>query len=184
MRRRRSGFDNPISSRFDENDALIYFRRREGAVGARVRASRSRHVPRPVPRHAGARLPELSGADPPLGEDQVSSAGLAHRLTEAIGTTAMPPVREQLGFPCRAGQHGQRMMAGMEAEGTMRGEWYVPNKHFMYSAQVLTQDLYPKVINTLRDLSGGALIMLPSSIHDYETRCWRRSSTRRSAPRR
>ena len=59
------------------------------------------------------------------------------------------------------------MMAGMEAEGTMRGEWYVPNKHYMYSAQVLTQDLYPKVINTLRDLSGGALIMLPSSIHDF-----------------
>ena len=30
----------------------------------------------------------------------------------------------------------------------MRGEWYVPNKHFMYSAQVLTQDLYPRVVNT------------------------------------
>ena len=59
------------------------------------------------------------------------------------------------------------MMAGMEAEGSMRGEWYVPNKHFMYSAQVLTQDLYPRIINTLRDLSGGALIMLPSSIHDF-----------------
>ena len=49
----------------------------------------------------------------------------------------------------------------------MRGEWYVPNKHFMYSAQVLTQDLYPRIINTLRDLAGGALIMLPSSIHDF-----------------
>ena len=38
----------------------------------------------------------------------------------------------------------------------------------MYSAQVLTQDLYPRIVNTLRDLSGGALIMLPSSIHDFE----------------
>jgi 4-hydroxyphenylacetate 3-monooxygenase len=37
----------------------------------------------------------------------------------------------------------------------------------MYSAQVLTQDLYPRIVNTLRDLSGGALIMLPSSIHDF-----------------
>ena len=26
----------------------------------------------------------------------------------------------------------------------MRGEYWVPNKHFMYSAQVLTQDLYPQ----------------------------------------
>ena len=37
----------------------------------------------------------------------------------------------------------------------------------MYSAQVLTQDLYPQFINAIRDLSGGALIMLPSSIEDF-----------------
>jgi 4-hydroxyphenylacetate 3-monooxygenase len=37
----------------------------------------------------------------------------------------------------------------------------------MYSAQVITQDLYPRVIQTLRDLAGGALIMLPSSIEDF-----------------
>jgi 4-hydroxyphenylacetate 3-monooxygenase len=33
---------------------------------------------------------------------------------------------------------------------------------------VLTQDLYPRVIQALRDLAGGALIMLPSSIHDFK----------------
>jgi 4-hydroxyphenylacetate 3-monooxygenase len=59
------------------------------------------------------------------------------------------------------------MLAGMEAEGTMHGEWYVPNKHYMYSAQVLTQELYPRVVSMLRELAGGALIMLPSSIHDF-----------------
>jgi 4-hydroxyphenylacetate 3-monooxygenase len=32
---------------------------------------------------------------------------------------------------------------------------------------VLTQDLYPRVVNTLRELAGGALIMLPSSIRDF-----------------
>jgi 4-hydroxyphenylacetate 3-monooxygenase len=37
----------------------------------------------------------------------------------------------------------------------------------MYAAQVLTQDLYPQFINAIRDLSGGALIMLPSSIDDF-----------------
>jgi 4-hydroxyphenylacetate 3-monooxygenase len=59
------------------------------------------------------------------------------------------------------------MMSGMEASGSQVGEWYVPNKHFMYSAQVLTQDLYPKVVQTIRDLAGGALIMLPSSVEDF-----------------
>ena len=38
----------------------------------------------------------------------------------------------------------------------------------MYSAQVLTQDLYPQFVNAIRELSGGALIMLPSSIDDFE----------------
>ena len=77
-------------------------------------------------------------------------------------------MRDQLGFLAAQASMVNAMMAGMEAEGTMRGEWYVPNKHFMYSAQVLTQDLYPRVINTVRELAGGALIMLPSSIHDFE----------------
>jgi 4-hydroxyphenylacetate 3-monooxygenase len=38
----------------------------------------------------------------------------------------------------------------------------------MYSAQVLTQDLYPQFANAIRELSGGALIMLPSSIKDFK----------------
>ncbi len=31
----------------------------------------------------------------------------------------------------------------------------------------MTQDLYPQIINAIRELAGGALIMLPSSLHDF-----------------
>jgi len=58
-------------------------------------------------------------------------------------------------------------MHGMEAAGSQQGEWYVPNKHMMYAAQVLTQELYPQIVNTIRDLAGGGMIMLPSSVADY-----------------
>src|ERR1700722_19058481 len=34
-------------------------------------------------------------------------------------------------------------------------------------AQVMTQDLYPRLINQIRDLAGGSLIMLPSSFRDW-----------------
>jgi 4-hydroxyphenylacetate 3-monooxygenase len=61
----------------------------------------------------------------------------------------------------------EAMLSGMEASGTKEGEYWVPNKHFMYSAQVLTQDLYPQFVNAIRELSGGAMIMLPSSIKDF-----------------
>ena len=161
-----SVFDNPLSSRFDENDALIYF--------DDVKVPWERVFVHRDPDMCRAQFHDTPGHAYQNYQAQIRLSvkikflcGLAHRITEAIGTTAMPPVREQLGFLAAQVSMVNAMMAGMEAEGTMRGEWYVPNRHYMYSAQVLTQDLYPKVINTLRDLSGGALLMLPSSIHDF-----------------
>ena len=37
----------------------------------------------------------------------------------------------------------------------------------MYAAQAVTQELYPRVVQCIRDLAGGALIMLPSSARDF-----------------
>jgi 4-hydroxyphenylacetate 3-monooxygenase len=95
-------------------------------------------------------------------------AGLARGLTEAIGTTRIPSVSEKLGYLAAQASMIEAMLSGMEASGSRSGEYWVPNKHFMYSAQVLTQDLYPNFVNAIRELSGGALIMLPSSINDFE----------------
>jgi 4-hydroxyphenylacetate 3-monooxygenase len=160
-------FDNPISSRFDENDALIYF--------DDVKVPWERMFVHRDPDMCRAQFHDTAGHTYQNYQSQIRLSvkikfmiGLAHRITEAIGTTNIPSVREQLGYLAAQGSMVNAMMAGMEAEGSMRGEWYVPNRHFMYSAQVLTQDLYPRIVNTLRELSGGALIMLPSSIHDFE----------------
>lgn len=159
-------FDNPISSRFDENDALIYFDDVK-VPWERVFVHRDTDMCR-------AQFHDTPGHTYQNYQSQIRLSvkikfltGLAHGITAAIGTTNIPSVREQLGTLAAQTAMVSGMLAGMEAEGTMLGEWYVPNKHTMYSAQVLTQELYPRVINTLRDLAGGALIMLPSSIHDY-----------------
>ena len=139
-----SVFDNPLSSRFDENDALIYF--------DDVKVPWERVFVHRDPDMCRAQFHDTPGHAYQNYQAQIRLSvkikflvGLAHRITEAIGTTDMPPVREQLGFLAAQVSMVNAMMAGMEAEGTMRGEWYVPNKHFMYSAQVLTQDLYPRV---------------------------------------
>jgi 4-hydroxyphenylacetate 3-monooxygenase len=55
----------------------------------------------------------------------------------------------------------------MEAKGRMYGPYYVPDPHTLYAAQTLTQQLYPKILNTLRELAGGGMIMLPSSVADF-----------------
>jgi len=59
------------------------------------------------------------------------------------------------------------LVCAMESKGTAFGEYYVPDRHTLYSAQVLTQQLYPRFITALRDLAGGGLIMQPSSFRDF-----------------
>ena len=159
-------FDNPISSRFDENDALMYFDDVK-VPWERVFVCRDTDLCRAQFHDTPGHAYQNYQAQIRLSVKIKFLVGLAHRITEVIGTTAMPPIREQLGTLAANVSMVSAMMAGMEAEGSKRGEWWVPNRHYMYSAQVLTQDLYPRVINTLRDLAGGALIMLPSSVHDF-----------------
>ena len=59
------------------------------------------------------------------------------------------------------------LVHAMEIKGEMRGDYFVPDRHTLYAAQVLTQQLYATVITTLRDLAGGGMIMLPSSVEDF-----------------
>src|SRR6201993_708477 len=161
-----SVFDNPISSRFDENDALIYFEDVK-VPWERLFVFRDTDMCRAQFHDTPGHAYQNYQAQIRLSVKIRFLVGLAQGITEAIGTTNIASVREQLGFLAAQAAMVDGMLAGMEAEGAMRGEWYVPNKHYMYAAQVLTQDLYPRVVSTLRELSGGALIMLPSSIHDF-----------------
>jgi 4-hydroxyphenylacetate 3-monooxygenase len=159
-------FDNPISSRFDENDALMYFEDVK-VPWERVFVHRDTDLCRAQFHDTPAHAFQNYQAQIRLSVKLKFLCGLAHRIAEAIGTNAMPPIREQLGFLAANVGMVHAMLAGMEADGQMRNGYWVPNRHQMYSAQVLTQDLYPRFVNLIRELAGGALIMLPSSIEDY-----------------
>jgi 4-hydroxyphenylacetate 3-monooxygenase len=93
--------------------------------------------------------------------------GLAKKIADTNGIAAFPQVRETLGQLAAEAAMVEGMVVGMEAAGWHYGKYYVPNKRLLYSAMVLTQQLYPKFVNTLRELSGGGMIMLPSSIADF-----------------
>jgi 4-hydroxyphenylacetate 3-monooxygenase len=161
-----SVYDNPLSARFDENDALIYF--------DDVKVPWDRVL---VYRDTAMCATQFHGTPGHSYQNYQAQIrltvklnfllALARRITETIGTTNIPSVKEQLGFLASQVGMVNALLAGMEAEGSAYGEWYVPNKHYMYSAQVVTQDLYPRIIQTLRELAGGSLIMLPSSLHDF-----------------
>jgi 4-hydroxyphenylacetate 3-monooxygenase len=161
-----SVFDNPLSSRFDENDALVYFDDVK-VPWERVFVHRDPDMCRAQFHDTPSHVYQNYQAQIRLSVKIVFLAGLARRVTEAIGTTKIPAVTEQLGMLAAQVGMVNAMLSGMEASGAQAGEWYVPNKHYMYAAQVITQDLYPRVIQAVRDLAGGALIMLPSSARDF-----------------
>jgi 4-hydroxyphenylacetate 3-monooxygenase len=161
-----SVFDNPLSSRFDENDALVYFDDVK-VPWERVFVHRDPDMCRAQFHDTPSHVYQNYQAQIRLTVKLTFLAGLARRVTEAIDTTRIPSVAEQLGTLAAQVGMVNSMLSGMEASGAQRGEWYVPNRHYMYAAQVVTQDLYPRVVQTVRDLAGGALIMLPSSARDF-----------------
>jgi 4-hydroxyphenylacetate 3-monooxygenase len=159
-------FDNPISSRFDENDALMYFDDVK-VPWDRVFVYRDTDMCRAQFHDTPGHAYQNYQAQIRLSVKVAFLAGLARRITEAIGTTKIPSVAEQLGTMAAQVGMVNAMLSGMEASGSQFKEWWAPNKHYMYSAQVITQELYPRLIGAIRDLAGGALIMLPSSVRDF-----------------
>lgn len=161
-----SVYDNPLSARFDENDALLYFDNVK-VPWERVFVHRDTDMCRAQFHDTPSHILQNYQAQIRLSVKIKFLVGIAHKITEAIGTTNMPQVREQLGTLAANAGMVEAMLSGMEASGSMSGEFYLPDRHLLYAAQVTTQELYPRLINAIRELAGGSLIMLPSSFRDW-----------------
>ncbi len=162
-----SAFDNPLSARFDENDALVWFEDVK-VPWERVFVHRDTDMCRAQFHDTLGHTFQNYQAQIRLAVKIRFLAGVAHRLTGTIGTARMPPVRETLGWIAAQAAMVEGLVAGMEAAGHAENGAFVPDKHLMYAAQALTQDLYPRLVETIRGLAGGALIMLPSSARDWD----------------
>ncbi len=178
-----SRFDNPLSSQFDENDAVIYFDDVK-VPWERVFVHKDTDMCRAQFHDTAGHIMQNYQAQIRLAVKLRFLVGMARRLTETIGTINMPPVRERLGWLAAKSAMVESMMLGLEAGGGMYEGYYIPSRHLVYTAQVVTQELYPQFIQTIRELAGGALIMLPSSYRPITTiRRSRPSSPRRRSRR-
>ena len=161
-----SVFDNPLSSRFDENDAVIYFDDVKVPwdcvfINQNIEMTAKQFHATPV------HVYQNYQSQIRLLVKLRFLAALGQKLTTVIGTAQFPQVREQLGQLAAEVGMVEGLLYGMEAKGRRVGAYYVPDSALLYSAQVLTQQLYPKVIQTLRELAGGGMLMLPSSVDDF-----------------
>jgi 4-hydroxyphenylacetate 3-monooxygenase len=161
-----SVFDNPLSSRYDENDAVLYFDNvevpwdRVFIAGDVSMCQRQFHG---TPAH----IYQNYQCQIRLMVKLKFLLGIARKIAAAGGIESFPQTRETLGQLAAEAAMVEAFVAAMEVKGTLRCSYFVPDRHMLYAAQVLTQQLYPKVINTLRDLAGGNMIMLPSGIEDF-----------------
>jgi 4-hydroxyphenylacetate 3-monooxygenase len=161
-----SVFDNPLSSRYDENDAVLYFDEvkvpwERVFVCADVAMCQKQFHATP------AHVYQNYQCQIRLMVKLRFLLGVARKIAMASGIETFPQTRETLGQLAAEAALVEAFVAAMEVKGAMRHGYFVPDRHMLYAAQVLTQQLYPKVINTLRDLAGGNMIMLPSGIEDF-----------------
>ncbi len=161
-----SEFDNPLAHRFDENDAVLFFDNVH-VPWERVFIDQDVEMCQKQFHATPAHVYQNYQAQVRLMVKMKFLVGLGHKITETNGTTNYPQVRETLGQLAANGAMVEAMVNAMEVKGRMYGDHYVPDRHTLYAAQVLTQQLYPQVMATLRDLAGGGMIMLPSSVADF-----------------
>ncbi len=159
-------YDNPLASRYDENDAILYFDDVK-VPWDRVFVNQDTAMCMKQFHATPAHVYQNYQAQIRLMVKMRFLLGIAKLTAETNGVLAFPQVKELLGNLAAENTMVDALVHAMEVKGEKRGDYFIPDAHTLYSAQVLTQQLYPKVITTLRELAGGGLIMLPSSIADF-----------------
>src|SRR5271165_3384425 len=161
-----SVFDYPLSSRFDENDAVLYFDDVK-VPWDRVFINRDIAMCQKQFHATPAHVYQNYQSQVRLMVKMRFLVGIASRIAETNGVVGFPQVRELLGTLAAQNTMVDALVHAMEIKGRMHGPYFVPDAHTLYAAQVLTQQLYAQVMIALRELAGGAMIMLPSSIYDF-----------------
>ncbi len=161
-----SVFDYPLSSRFDESDALVVFddvfvpwddifiyknialtSGQFSATAAHVLGNTQSHI------RSWAKLQFL--------------VGLVKRCMDLSGRAAASEIAAQLGDLATRVSIVEGMILGAEAAaepdqfGVMR-----PKDSLLYASQVYQQAMYPPLLNQIRGLLGGSLIQLPATVDD------------------
>ena len=162
----QSQFDSPLSYNLDENDAILYF--------DEVKVPWERVF---VHRDIGLCRDQFHEAPTHIFQNYQSQVrvmvklrflvGLARKMADANDLTRIPQVVETLGRLAAQAGMIEGLVNGMEATGRYVGPYFVPDRHPLYTAQVMAQELYPEIMNTLRDLAASSPIMLPSSAKDF-----------------
>lgn len=162
-----STFDYPLSARFDETDAMIVLDD-VFVPWERVFVYRNIELCRDqwwkTPAHAyGNHQAQIRYAT-----KLRFLVGLAKRLCEITGVDALPPAQIQLGEMAALASNVELMVTAQETQATVDNEGVVwPNRLALYAVMALQSELNSRIVDIARELSGGSMIMLPSSVKEF-----------------
>ncbi len=161
-----SRFDYPLASVFDENDAIVYFDEVK-IPWERVFVHRNPAMSLAQFHSTPAHSYQNYQAQIRLAVKLRYLTGLAKRICETIGTIDFPQVRDALGMLAAKAGIIEAAVHAMEVKGTSYGPYFVPDRAALYAAGALAQRIYLEVVEAVRELAGGGVIMLPSSSRDF-----------------
>ncbi|MEX1141082.1 MAG: 4-hydroxyphenylacetate 3-hydroxylase N-terminal domain-containing protein [Thermoleophilaceae bacterium] len=161
-----SSFDYPLTTRYDESDALLVFDDvlvpwEDVFVCRDVEGLRAQFFQTP------AHILGNSQAQIRFISKLKFLIGLARRICEVNQIDKIPSVVEKLADLASLAAVVEGMEIASEATATTNGAGVVhPNPRFLYGAMGLQSEVYPRVLHVIRELVGGGVIQLPSSYRE------------------
>lgn len=161
-----SSFDYPLSTRFDETDALLVFDDvfvpwEDVFVCRDVQRVRQQFFDTP------AHVLGNTQAQIRLVEKLKFIIGIGRKIASTNAIDRLPPVQEKLGDLASIAALVESSMLAAEAQATINDQGVaVPDPRFLYASMGLQAELYPRVLSLVRELAGAGVIQLPSSYHE------------------
>lgn len=158
-----SQFDYPLSTQFDESDALLVFDDvfipwEHVFIYKDIQLTRAQFFETP------AHILGNTQAQTRLMTKIKFILGIATKITEMNGIDKLPPVQEKLGELATLAATTEGLLLAAEYNCVIDKNGVArPNPRFLYGAMGQQSTLYPKVIQIVRELVGGGVLQVPSS---------------------
>ena len=163
-----NAFDYPLSSRFDESDSYVVF---DNVFVPWERVFIYRNVQ--ISREQWFKTPSHSYGNHQAQVRYVTKLrfmiGLAQRMNEMTGNAGNPAVQVMMGELAALVSVYETMLLAHETAGLIDNKGVLwPSVTALYAAMALQSELNGRMLETVRELTGAAMITLPSSLKDFE----------------
>jgi 4-hydroxyphenylacetate 3-monooxygenase len=163
-----NAFDYPLSSRFDETDCFCVFDN-VFVPWQNVFIYRNLAVSRDQWWRTPAHLYGNHQAQCRYAVKLRFMMGLAKRMNEITGNDAHPAVNTAMGELAALATIVDSMLQAHEVTGTIDADGVLwPSRTTLYAVMSLQSELNGRMLETIRELAGAAMITLPSSARDFD----------------